>query len=323
MFGEIYQFLIFSWWYLTNNNFCKFYYESEETISGISINTSSISGEMIKKDYGDFILIGNKKYLVLLKPDIDIVNFIENCKEIDEIFGIMVLRYFKKGNEKNNYKNIFFDEIKDKKINQNDNVFFKEDDFFLNVNINELQAYFGAENLAKKLKKNIKKDNSENKKYFSKMNEIIQKLSSKKYKFSIFILNYLQSEIFYNMPSKITCQIITFYGVEKIISFIFYILIFAMIFSIFLMFKIWINSRSRSPLVTPPELDDCKLINFENIENKIFKICIICMEEFKQKSLCRILFCDHYFHKNCIDPWLINQSARCPYCRRIVKINIV
>ncbi|KAI5186790.1 hypothetical protein NEHOM01_1710 [Nematocida homosporus] len=47
-------------------------------------------------------------------------------------------------------------------------------------------------------------------------------------------------------------------------------------------------------------------------------ICMICMETFEKDNLCRTLPCQHQFHPYCIDPWLINQYARCPYCQKSV-----
>lgn len=42
--------------------------------------------------------------------------------------------------------------------------------------------------------------------------------------------------------------------------------------------------------------------------------CTICQEDFKQNETIKKLPCDHYFHANCILPWLQSQST-CPICR--------
>lgn len=43
--------------------------------------------------------------------------------------------------------------------------------------------------------------------------------------------------------------------------------------------------------------------------------CSICTEDFKVGEDQRVLPCDHRFHPECIDPWLLNVSGTCPLCR--------
>ncbi|RFU76871.1 ring finger domain-containing [Trichoderma arundinaceum] len=43
--------------------------------------------------------------------------------------------------------------------------------------------------------------------------------------------------------------------------------------------------------------------------------CSICTEDFTEGEDMRVLPCNHQFHPNCIDPWLINVSGTCPLCR--------
>jgi Ring finger domain len=47
-----------------------------------------------------------------------------------------------------------------------------------------------------------------------------------------------------------------------------------------------------------------------------FEECSICLERFSEESLLRPLECGHYFHLECIDPWLLNRSNRCPICKQ-------
>ena len=43
--------------------------------------------------------------------------------------------------------------------------------------------------------------------------------------------------------------------------------------------------------------------------------CAICQDDIKETdSIRRLEFCDHEFHENCIDRWLLN-NASCPLCR--------
>ncbi|KAI1805741.1 hypothetical protein F4811DRAFT_560952 [Daldinia bambusicola] len=43
--------------------------------------------------------------------------------------------------------------------------------------------------------------------------------------------------------------------------------------------------------------------------------CSICTEDFTVGEDVRVLPCDHKFHPQCIDPWLVNVSGTCPLCR--------
>lgn len=46
-----------------------------------------------------------------------------------------------------------------------------------------------------------------------------------------------------------------------------------------------------------------------------FYRCVICLAEYKEKELLRIIpKCGHTFHLSCIDMWLRKQST-CPVCR--------
>ena len=44
--------------------------------------------------------------------------------------------------------------------------------------------------------------------------------------------------------------------------------------------------------------------------------CAICLEAFEREEEVRILpRCDHLYHKECIDEWLLERSVFCPVCR--------
>jgi hypothetical protein len=42
--------------------------------------------------------------------------------------------------------------------------------------------------------------------------------------------------------------------------------------------------------------------------------CNICHEQYDSRSELRMLQCEHYFHKDCIDPWLVANHNKCPIC---------
>ncbi|KZF22784.1 hypothetical protein L228DRAFT_135944 [Xylona heveae TC161] len=43
--------------------------------------------------------------------------------------------------------------------------------------------------------------------------------------------------------------------------------------------------------------------------------CSICTDEFVKGQDIRVLPCNHKFHPECVDPWLLNVSGTCPLCR--------
>jgi hypothetical protein len=45
------------------------------------------------------------------------------------------------------------------------------------------------------------------------------------------------------------------------------------------------------------------------------RVCPICTDEFVKGQDMRVLPCNHQFHLDCIDPWLVNVSGTCPLCR--------
>jgi hypothetical protein len=42
--------------------------------------------------------------------------------------------------------------------------------------------------------------------------------------------------------------------------------------------------------------------------------CVVCFEPYKVNDIVRILTCKHFFHKNCIDPWILAHGT-CPMCK--------
>ena len=63
----------------------------------------------------------------------------------------------------------------------------------------------------------------------------------------------------------------------------------------------------------PKRLVDASLMDKEE--------CAICRENFALDESVTTLPCDHLFHTTCVEPWLLNQSKTCPYCRQAVTKN--
>lgn len=49
-------------------------------------------------------------------------------------------------------------------------------------------------------------------------------------------------------------------------------------------------------------------------------VCAICLDTMEDEIKVRGLSCDHAFHVNCVDKWLLWRRACCPVCRFVCKI---
>lgn len=72
---------------------------------------------------------------------------------------------------------------------------------------------------------------------------------------------------------------------------------------------------SKNPIVTEFELNRFQVVKYNEIAKTSMDSCLICFDPYSEEDDIRILLCKHYFHKECVDKWLCEQSSRCPYCR--------
>ncbi|XP_068646102.1 receptor homology region, transmembrane domain- and RING domain-containing protein 2-like [Aristolochia californica] len=49
--------------------------------------------------------------------------------------------------------------------------------------------------------------------------------------------------------------------------------------------------------------------------NHTIETCTICLEDYKNGDILRVLPCQHEFHALCVDPWLTKWGAFCPLCK--------
>ena len=69
-------------------------------------------------------------------------------------------------------------------------------------------------------------------------------------------------------------------------------------------------------LVVPQEeLDKINIIKYNSIENEKDDKCLICQDCFIETDDVRDIKCKHLFHCHCLDPWLLDNSYKCPTCR--------
>ena len=68
-------------------------------------------------------------------------------------------------------------------------------------------------------------------------------------------------------------------------------------------------------VINTDELDKLPIKTLAEVDNEKHKCCSICLDEYEKESQLRILNCEHSFHKDCIDKWLIECNYKCPVCR--------
>ena len=57
------------------------------------------------------------------------------------------------------------------------------------------------------------------------------------------------------------------------------------------------------------------IVNKDNKDNYT-NPCSICLEEYNINDKLLELKCKHYYHYNCIYPWISRESTKCPSCRQ-------
>ncbi|KAJ1630687.1 hypothetical protein T492DRAFT_592687, partial [Pavlovales sp. CCMP2436] len=54
-------------------------------------------------------------------------------------------------------------------------------------------------------------------------------------------------------------------------------------------------------------------------------LCSICLSPFERGESVRVLVCRHFFHKECIDRWVVSMqlAADCPLCKRALMEDFI
>eukprot|EP00924_Labyrinthula_sp_SR-Ha-C_P000141 snap_masked-scaffold_39-processed-gene-2.21-mRNA-1 protein AED:0.40 eAED:0.40 QI:0/0/0/0.5/1/1/2/0/379 len=61
-------------------------------------------------------------------------------------------------------------------------------------------------------------------------------------------------------------------------------------------------------------------IGLSSKQEEIEEVCAICLNPYKEEEQLRLLYCEHHFHKDCSDEWLL-INATCPICRKSILKN--
>ena len=79
-----------------------------------------------------------------------------------------------------------------------------------------------------------------------------------------------------------------------------------------------VNMEPVKLTVSKTELDKIPLVEFQSLSHDIKQMndgCPICQSNYESNDKVRHLKCNHVFHSECIDKWLLENSYTCPVCR--------
>lgn len=77
--------------------------------------------------------------------------------------------------------------------------------------------------------------------------------------------------------------------------------------------------HSTGPSGPPPAckkaIDDLPVIRVRKGDVAVSERCAICQDDYKEEDDVTTLPCKHFFHKDCVTPWLRDHHCTCPICR--------
>lgn len=138
---------------------------------------------------------------------------------------------------------------------------------------------------------------------------------------SIFLMNEYDSILLKNIfDENALIRINTGYSLMFLAQMLFYLFLGVLVLSILSIVFVFVTILSeKDPILLPGALEKCLKIKYYKISNKFCTHCVICMDDFDDDDLCRFLGCGHYFHIDCVDPWLEEKSSRCPLCSQHLR----
>ncbi len=80
-----------------------------------------------------------------------------------------------------------------------------------------------------------------------------------------------------------------------------------------------IRTSRMEPDYSKFDLQGSALIGLKDVPETQLE-CLVCYQEFVIDDKIRKLPCEHYYHSECIDKWIISRSRVCPLCRKPVRV---
>lgn len=106
---------------------------------------------------------------------------------------------------------------------------------------------------------------------------------------------------------------------DKIIFIIAILIICSLVF--YANYRLTYIYELKDPLLSKFMLPSCNIMKYNKLQNKdSMQTCVICFDEFKELDVVRLLKCNHFFHLECVDKWLIAHLKKCPCCRINIEV---
>ncbi|XP_038722142.1 receptor homology region, transmembrane domain- and RING domain-containing protein 1 [Tripterygium wilfordii] len=109
------------------------------------------------------------------------------------------------------------------------------------------------------------------------------------------------------------------------ISFLSVIVIFALLVVVFMAPRHWLygqhtNCQFKCIDTKLVEAFPCRTFNSDHLSNYHGgETCPICLEDYKDGEILKVLPCQHEFHSSCVDSWLTKWGTFCPVCKLDVR----
>ncbi|EPR79173.1 Ring finger protein [Spraguea lophii 42_110] len=162
----------------------------------------------------------------------------------------------------------------------------------------------------------------------AKRKKNIRKINQKEEELKIININEI-NELYFNIAphnnAHINFNILL--GLEGYLIFSNYAIIIFLIAISIISVKIYLASRvKKEEPLTNEEINLLTEIKYQDILQQPYSTldsCMICIDKFEMNEMVRLLECNHYFHKECVDPWLEKEAPRCPYCRQNINKTVI
>lgn len=132
-------------------------------------------------------------------------------------------------------------------------------------------------------------------------------------------LLFRDSDIF-NNKEEIHLEIHMYQGIISSLIQIALLILFIVLITRFC-YKAVKSVSNKDPMYEDFVVSSANIKKFREVNDKSMPTCLICFEEYTPEDDVRILDCEHFFHPDCVDRWLIGHSRCCPYCRKEIVVN--
>jgi len=99
-----------------------------------------------------------------------------------------------------------------------------------------------------------------------------------------------------------------------------YLIVIILFVSLLICYPSFLTLLNMNELTEGITSEQINLIQIIKLTHNLDEHCSICLDEFKEGDELRFVECDHNFHKECLDKWLLLKNT-CPICRKNIIPN--